>query len=68
MDESISSMGGFLPVPGQGIYGASKSAIKLFMKALYAELSETGVQIFVLFSGRVWTGVIDQLGADILSI
>ncbi|HSM23956.1 MAG TPA: SDR family oxidoreductase [Anaerolineaceae bacterium] len=26
---NISSMGGFLPVPGQTIYGASKAAVKL---------------------------------------
>src|SRR5690606_13805729 len=27
---NVSSMGGFLPVPGQATYGASKAAVKLF--------------------------------------
>jgi len=26
---NVASMGGFLPVPGQSIYGASKAAVKL---------------------------------------
>src|SRR5699024_1543881 len=31
---NTSSMGGFLPVPGQTIYGASKAAVKLFTEGL----------------------------------
>jgi NAD(P)-dependent dehydrogenase (short-subunit alcohol dehydrogenase family) len=31
---NISSMGGFLPVPGQTIYGASKAAVKLLTEGL----------------------------------
>ncbi|MDX9846987.1 MAG: SDR family NAD(P)-dependent oxidoreductase [Tenuifilaceae bacterium] len=31
---NVSSMGGFLPVPGQSIYGAAKSAVKLFTEAM----------------------------------
>ena len=31
---NISSMGGFLPVPGQTVYGASKAAVKLFTEGL----------------------------------
>ena len=34
---NVSSMGGFLPVPGQAVYGASKAAVKLLTEALYAE-------------------------------
>ena len=29
---NVSSMGGFLPVPGQSVYGASKAAVKLINK------------------------------------
>ena len=31
---NVSSMGGFLPVPGQTIYGASKAAVKLMTEGL----------------------------------
>ncbi|HEX5748223.1 MAG TPA: SDR family NAD(P)-dependent oxidoreductase [Archangium sp.] len=34
---NISSMGGFLPVPGQTIYGASKAAVKLQMRGLLSQ-------------------------------
>ena len=34
---NASSMGGFIPVPGQTIYGASKAAVKLLTEGLYAE-------------------------------
>jgi NAD(P)-dependent dehydrogenase (short-subunit alcohol dehydrogenase family) len=29
---NVSSMGGFLPVPGQTVYGASKAAVKLLVR------------------------------------
>jgi short-subunit dehydrogenase len=35
---NVSSMGGFLPVPGQVIYGASKAAVKLLTEGLHSEL------------------------------
>ena len=35
---NISSMGGFLPVPGQTIYGASKAAVKPLTEGLHSEL------------------------------
>ncbi|WP_252629481.1 SDR family oxidoreductase, partial [Enterobacter sp. JH539] len=38
---NVSSMGGFLPVPGQTIYGASKAAVKLFTEGLHSELADT---------------------------
>ena len=38
---NVSSMGGFLPVPGQAVYGASKAAVKLLTEALYAECRGT---------------------------
>ena len=40
---NISSMGGFLPVPGQTMYGAAKAATKLFTEGLYSELLNTSV-------------------------
>lgn len=45
----ISSMGGFLPVPGQTIYGASKAAVKLLTEGLNSELTNTNVKVTVVF-------------------
>ena len=46
---NTSSMGGFLPVPGQTIYGASKAAVKLFTEGLWSELADTNVKVTVVF-------------------
>jgi short-subunit dehydrogenase len=54
---NVSSMGGFLPVPGQGVYGASKAAVKLLTEALYAELLETPVRVSVVFPGATATNI-----------
>ena len=48
---NVSSMGGFLPVPGQSVYGASKAAVKLLTEGLYAELKNTNVKVSVVFPG-----------------
>ncbi|MFA7529726.1 MAG: SDR family oxidoreductase, partial [Bacilli bacterium] len=42
---NVSSMGGYLPVPGQSVYGASKAAVKLLTEGLYAELKDTNVKV-----------------------
>lgn len=52
---NVSSMGGFLPVPGQSVYGASKAAVKLLTEALYAELLETPVRVTTVFPGATDT-------------
>jgi short-subunit dehydrogenase len=54
---NISSMGGFLPVPGQTIYGASKAAVKLMTEGLKSELSETNVNVTVVFPGAIQTNI-----------
>lgn len=54
---NISSMGGFLPVPGQAVYGASKAAVKLLTEALAAELANTSVKVTVVFPGAVATNI-----------
>lgn len=61
---NISSMGGFLPVPGQSIYGASKAAIKLFSEGLYAELKETSVRVTVVFPGAIATNITGNSGVE----
>lgn len=58
----VSSMGGFLPVPGQAIYGASKAAVKLMTEALYAELRGTNVGVSVVLPGGMNTHIADNSG------
>jgi short-subunit dehydrogenase len=59
---NVSSMGGFLPVPGQAIYGASKAAVKLMTEALYAELLETSVGVSVVMPGAIATNIAENSG------
>ncbi len=54
---NVSSMGGFLPVPGQSVYGASKAAVKLLTEGLYAELLDTSVRVSVVFPGATNTNI-----------
>ncbi|MHC1739955.1 MAG: SDR family NAD(P)-dependent oxidoreductase [Anaerolineaceae bacterium] len=54
---NVSSMGGFLPVPGQTIYGASKAAVKLFTEGLNSELMDTNVRVTLIFPGAVSTNI-----------
>lgn len=64
---NVSSMGGFLPVPGQAIYGASKAAVKLLSEALYAELKNTPVKVTVVFPGATETDIAKHSGINIES-
>lgn len=59
---SISSMGGFLPVPGQTVYGAAKAAIKLFTEGLHSELMDTNVGVLVVFQGATATNIAQNSG------
>ena len=62
---NTSSMGGFLPVPGQTIYGASKAAVKLMTEGLWAELRGTRVHVTVVFPGAIATNITQNSGVDI---
>jgi short-subunit dehydrogenase len=61
---NISSMGGFLPVPGQSIYGASKAAVKLMTEGLHSELMDTNVHVTMVFPGGVATNITGNSGVD----
>lgn len=62
---NVSSMGGFLPVPGQTIYGATKAGVKLMTEGLYAELLETNVGVSVVMPGAVATDIAGNSGVDV---
>lgn len=62
---NVSSMGGFFPVPGQTLYGASKAGVKLLTEGLYAELIETNVGVTVVFPGAIATNISQNSGVNI---
>ena len=57
-------MGGFIPVPGQTIYGASKAAVKLFTEGLRAECRGTKVRVTLVIPGGVATNITTNSGVD----
>lgn len=61
---NVSSMGGFLPVPGQSVYGASKAAVKLMTEGLFAELLDTNVHVSVVFPGATKTDISKNSGVS----
>jgi short-subunit dehydrogenase len=61
---NVASMGGFLPVPGQTIYCASKAAVKLMTEGLSAELSETNVRVSIVFPGAMNTNIMGNSGLE----
>ena len=62
---NVSSMGGFLPVPGQTVYGASKAAVKLLTEGLYSELRETSVAVTIVFPGAIGTQITTNSGVEV---
>ncbi|MFV0466936.1 MAG: SDR family NAD(P)-dependent oxidoreductase [Lachnospiraceae bacterium] len=54
---NVSSMGGFLPVPGQTVYGSSKAAVKLLSEGLSSELKNTNVKVSVVIPGGIATNI-----------
>jgi short-subunit dehydrogenase len=61
---NISSMGSFVPVPGQTIYGASKAAVKLLTEGLHSELAGTNVKATVVFPGAIKTNISKNSGLN----
>ena len=62
---NISSMGGFLPVPGQTVYGASKAAVKLLTEGLYAELMNTNIKVTLVYPGAIGTNIAANSGITV---
>ncbi len=61
---NVDSMGGFFPVPGQSIYGASKAAVKLMTEGLAAELLPTNVNVTIVFPGAIATDIAKNSDVD----
>ncbi len=64
---NICSMGGFIPFPGQSVYGASKAAVKLMTEALYVELLDTNVEVTLIFPGAVRTEIMKNSGLKVIA-
>jgi short-subunit dehydrogenase len=56
---NVSSLAGFLPVPGQAAYGAAKAFVLSYTEGLRSELRGTGVTATALCPGPVATGFDD---------
>lgn len=61
---NVASMGGFLPVPGQSIYGASKAAVKLMTEGLHSELMDTQVGVTIAFPGAIKTDIMKNSNVE----
>jgi NADP-dependent 3-hydroxy acid dehydrogenase YdfG len=61
---NLSSMGGFVPVPGQTIYCAAKAGVKLLSEGLASELIDTSVRVTVVFPGAIATNITANSGVS----
>ncbi len=61
---NVASMGGFIPIPGQSIYGATKAAIKLLTEGLNSELADTNVDVSIVFPGAIRTNIMSNSGLE----
>ena len=59
---NMSSLSALIPFAGQTFYGASKGAVKQFSEGLYAEHSDTDVEITTIFPGNISTNLTGNSG------
>jgi short-subunit dehydrogenase len=62
---NVSSMGSYVPVPGQSIYGASKAALNLLTEGLRSELSASNVRLTLAWPGAIGTNIASNSGLTI---
>ena len=62
---NTSSMGGFIPVPGQTIYGATKAAVKLLTEGIHAESRGTHLRVTVVIPGGMATNMPQNSGVAV---
>lgn len=63
---NIASTAAFQPIPGMAIYAATKSYVKSFTEALWAEVQGTNVHVLTVCPGPTQTQFFDTAGATVL--
>ena len=61
---NISSMFGFIGVPGQSSYCATKFAVRGFSEALWSELRETAIGVTSVHPGGIKTSIVRSIRAN----
>lgn len=61
---NIASIGSFVPMPYQAVYGGTKAFVLAFSDALRAEVQGRGVRVFALCPGPVATPFFDTPGGE----
>ena len=61
---NVASMGGFIPFPGQTLYGEAKAGVKLLSEGIYAETQGTRVSVSVVMPGAVNTAISANSGVE----
>ena len=59
---NLSSAGALCPMPGETVYGASKSAVRMLTEGLRYELRSTGIRVMAVFPGGINTNIIQNSG------
>lgn len=61
---NVTSMGGFIPFPGQSMYSASKAAVKLLTEAIYQESQGSNLRVSCVMPGAVNTNISKNSGVE----
>jgi short-subunit dehydrogenase len=61
---NVSSLGAFLPFPGNAMYGGTKAFVSQFSESLHLELRGTGVRVQALCPGMTRTDFHSRMGLD----
>jgi len=61
---NVSSIGGFIPFPGNAMYGGTKAFVRYFTESLHLELRGTGVKVQALCPGMTRTDFHWKMGLN----
>lgn len=61
---NVSSLAGWVAVPGETVYAATKHAVRAFSVGMAAELRGTGVRMAILCPDGIWTPMLEERLSD----
>ena len=64
---NVASTAGFLPIPTQAVYGATKAFVLSWSEALWVENRERGVKVLALCPGATDTEFFERVGRDVVA-